>query len=291
MSSLLYGAAVALYLFSALVGLGTERERREGSVQARLDLWVLPLALIAHGWLLHDIIFTPEGVRFGFSYALSTALWLAAGIYWLESWSRPLLPLRVLVLPSTAVGVLLPIVFPGVPKVINQGVAFKLHLSVAMLAYSMLTIAMLHAIVMMMVERRLHTPPAQQIRKEGNGRLSKRTYGEEGVLGTLIDQLPPLLALERTLFRMIGAGFALLTATVVSGIGFSEQVFGQSMRFDHKTVFALLSWLTFGVLLFGRVRHGWRGRMALRFTVGGFAMLLLAYIGSRFVMEMLLHRG
>ena len=97
--------------------------------------------------------------------------------------------------------------------------------------------------------------------------------------------------MERMLFRLIGIGFALLTLTVVSGVFFSEELFGTAFKFEHKTIFTLLSWVLFGVLLAGRRWRGWRGRTALSFTLTGFTTLLLAYVGSRFVMEVVLHRG
>jgi ABC-type uncharacterized transport system permease subunit len=83
----------------------------------------------------------------------------------------------------------------------------------------------------------------------------------------------------------------LLTLTVLSGVVFSEQLFGIAFRWDHKNVFTMLSWALFGLLLAGRVWRGWRGRTALSFTLTGFATLLLAYVGSRFVLEVVLHRG
>jgi len=143
-----------------------------------------------------------------------------------------------------------------------------LHLLLAMLAYSLFTLALLHGLLMAVLERRLH-------RKEG------ATPGA----------LPPLLTLERLLFRLIGAAFLLLTLTLATGFAFSETLFGRAMRLDHKTVFGLLSWLTFGLLLAGRQLHGWRGRTALRWTLSGFVLLLLAYVGRRFVLEVLLGRS
>jgi ABC-type uncharacterized transport system permease subunit len=97
--------------------------------------------------------------------------------------------------------------------------------------------------------------------------------------------------METVLFRLIVAGFLLLTATLVSGVFFSEAVFGRALRFDHKTVFTFAAWIVFAGLLAGRLIFGWRGRTALRWTLTGFAMLMLAYIGSRFVLEVLLQRG
>ena len=109
-------------------------------------------------------------------------------------------------------------------------------------------------------------------------------------LSRFLEDLPPLLVLERILFRFIGLGFALLTLTAFSGVLFSEEIFGQPLRFDHKNVFTLVAWAVFGILLLGRRLWGWRGRTALRLTFGGFALLLLAYVGSRFVMEVILER-
>jgi ABC-type uncharacterized transport system permease subunit len=97
--------------------------------------------------------------------------------------------------------------------------------------------------------------------------------------------------MERLLFRLIALGFVLLTLTVISGVFFSEQLFGIPFRWEHKTIFTLLSWLLFGILLAGRHWRGWRGKTALTFTLIGFATLLLAYVGSRFVLEVVLHRG
>src|SRR5229473_3477188 len=103
--------------------------------------------------------------------------------------------------------------------------------------------------------------------------------------------LPPLLTMERLLFQIILAGFVFLTLTLATGIAFSETLFGRAMKFDHKTVFAVASWLIFAALLAGRYLYGWRGRVALRWTLVGFVALLLAYVGSRFVLEVILRRG
>jgi ABC-type uncharacterized transport system permease subunit len=103
--------------------------------------------------------------------------------------------------------------------------------------------------------------------------------------------MPALLSLETLVFRLTGAAFAVLTLTFVMGIAYSESFFGRAMRFDHKTVFVILSWLTFGLLLCGRWLYGWRGKTALKWTLTGFVMLMLAYPGSRFVLEVLLGRN
>ena len=109
-------------------------------------------------------------------------------------------------------------------------------------------------------------------------------------IGGQLSNLPPLLAMESLLFRMIFAGFCLLTLTLGSGVFFSEAIFGKALAFDHKTLFAFISWAIFAALLVGRRAYGWRGRVALRWTLAGFMVLLLAYVGSRFVSEVLLGR-
>mgnify|MGYP001411258681 CR=1 FL=1 len=231
-----------------------------------------PLAL--HGALLYAGLFAPLEPRFGFAYALSTMVWLAVLFYWIESLFYPLDGMQPPALALAALAAPLPALFPGrAAGAVAASLEFKLHIAMAMLAYSLFTIAMLHALLMALLERRLHPGT-------GAGAL-------QGPLGAL----PPLLTLERLLFRMIAAAFVLLTLTLATGVAFSESLFGQPLRFDHKTLFALLSWATFALLLAGRHWRGWRGRTALRWTLSGFVMLLLAYVGSRFVMEVLLGRS
>jgi ABC-type uncharacterized transport system permease subunit len=105
-----------------------------------------------------------------------------------------------------------------------------------------------------------------------------------------MQSLPPLLSMERLLFQIILAGFILLTLTLGTGMLFSEELFGKPMQFTHKTIFGILSWIIFGAMLGGRALYGWRGRVAMRWTLAGFISLFLAYIGSKFVLEELLHR-
>ena len=178
-------------------------------------------------------------------------------------------------MPPAGVAVLLPLAFPGTDfDAERTQPLFLPHLVCGTLAYGVLLLAAVHAALMGAAERALH----------GGG-------ASRWPLGGWLEQLPPLLVLERILFRLIGFGFLMLTLTTVSGVAFSEQVFGRPLSFDHKTVFTLVSWLLFGTLLVGRGLRGWRGRTALRFTLAGFALLLLGYVGSRFVLEVLLQRA
>jgi ABC-type uncharacterized transport system permease subunit len=228
---------------------------------------LVPLAL--HGWLLYQGVFARE-LRFGFAQALSVMMFLGVAVYWIESLFYSLEGMQPLVLPLAAVAAPLPALFPGLASsgAHAQATEFRLHLALAMIAYGLFVIALLHATLMAVAERQLH--------RKGTAAFP---------------HLPPLLTLETLLFRMIGAAFVFLTLTLITGIAFSETLFGRALRFEHKTVFALLSWLVFGLLLAGRWRYGWRGRTALRWTLTGFVLLILAYVGSRFVLEVLLGRG
>jgi ABC-type uncharacterized transport system permease subunit len=105
-----------------------------------------------------------------------------------------------------------------------------------------------------------------------------------------LPDFPPIMTMETLLFRIIGLGFVLLTFTLISGMLFSEQIFHQALKLNHKNIFTIISWLIFGSLLLGRERYGWRGRTAIRWTLTGFVVLLLAYVGSKFVLEVLLGR-
>lgn len=209
---------------------------------------------------------------------LSATLWVSVAAYWLENRNFSLDGLRVLVLPCAAVAALLPMLFPGsVVPLEGRSALFPWHVAISMLAYSTLTIAAFHAVLMALQEAQLHT--------------GLKVPGKKGWFSAAIDRLPALLTMEKLLFRLIAFGFALLTLTVLSGIVFSEELFGIPFKWDHKVIFTLLSWALFGLLLIGRHWRGWRGKTALSFTLSGFATLLLAYVGSRFVLEVVLHRG
>ncbi|MCX7179744.1 MAG: cytochrome c biogenesis protein CcsA [Proteobacteria bacterium] len=273
--------AILLHLLAAALYAGLAAHfwhtRWRGALLAQplagLQPWERALLLIAlafHGITLGQEIFSDGAMRFGFSAALSLILWLAIMLYWIESFYARMEGLQMLGLPLATVCVLLPAMFPGQHLLINaDSTAFRTHFLMAMLAYSLFTLAAMHALLMAVAEKHLH-----------KGRLSPLLAG-----------LPPLLTMERLLFRLIHIAFLLLTLTLLSGIFFSETLFGKAISFNHKTIFAILSWLIFGALLLGRHFYGWRGRQALRWTLAGFATLMLTYVGYRFVLEVILGRG
>jgi ABC-type uncharacterized transport system permease subunit len=284
---LLYAATALLYAGLAMHFWRT-RWRASAPRPAGVARWeraaiLAPFAL--HTWLLYHGLFVSPVLHFGFGQALSVTLWLAVLIYWIESAFVNLEGMQALVLPLAAVCVLLPALFPGLaaPSYANT-FGFRAHLALAMVAYSLFTIGALHAALMALLEGSLH---------RARVRVGPRTADARGpgALAGPLASLPPLLTLERLLFHILTLGFVLLTLTLATGAAFSEEVFGQAFRFNHKTLFAVLSWVIFGLLLAGRWRYGWRGRKALRWTLAGFVALLLAYVGSRFVLEVVLARG
>ena len=264
----IHGIASAAYLFLAWHFWNTRWRVVTAARPWERSAVLAPLVL--HAWLLYSGLFAVAELRFGFAQALSVMMFLAAAMCWLEAFFYPIEALYPLVLAAAAICAPLPAFFAGRVSPDAVSFEFRLHLIFGMLAYSLFTVAMLHALLIAKVERRLHGAPG---------------------LGGPLAQLPPLLTLERLVFTLIGAAFAVLTVTLVIGIAYSEAFIGRALRFEHKTVFVILSWLIFGLLLIGRWRYGWRGRTALRWTLAGFVLLMLGYPGSRFVLEVLLHRG
>ncbi|MDR2786905.1 MAG: cytochrome c biogenesis protein CcsA [Candidatus Accumulibacter sp.] len=227
----------------------------------------VPLFLQGSG--LYVALFSGGGLRFSFSLAASLMLWLAVLIHWLESFRSRMDGTQPMVLPLAALSAALPVVFPQTHEIAHaQAVGFRIHFLAAMLAYGLFTVSALNAVFMGIIEHKLH----------------------RRILTGQPASLPSILSMETLLFRIIGIAFLLLTLTLISGLAFSEQIFGKAFVFDHKISFAFASWIIFAALLFGRYKHGWRGRVALRWTLAGFFLLIVAYIGSRFVLEVLLGR-
>jgi ABC-type uncharacterized transport system permease subunit len=230
---------------------------------------LLGFAIAVHAAALYLDMFGGGTVRFSFALTVSVILWLAVVLHGFESLAYQQRGLLALILPTACAGVLLPLIFPVEhPLVHIDAWLFRLHFILAMLAYGVFLLATLQACLLWIAERELHDP----------ARLTAER------------RFPPLLRMENLLFRMLSVAFLLLTASLASGLLVSEQLNGTWIRADHKTIFAFLSWLIFGALLLGRKLRGWRGRKATAWTIAGFVMLLLAYVGSRFVLEIILNR-
>jgi ABC-type uncharacterized transport system permease subunit len=258
--------AVALGIAAAVAyGVTAATSARLGRTATR---WMLTAA-----WLLHALALgaglAGSAPHFGFAPALSVTAWLVLTVYGLESRLYPSLRTRRALTVLGAAAVLLALFFPGTPLHVSASPWLPLHLALGIASYGLFGAAVIHAWVMARAERQIRLaaePP-------------------DGV---------PLLTMERLTFRFVAAGFALLSATLLAGVLFSETLYGPAARawkWDHKTVFSILAWITFAVLLIGRSRFGWRGRTARRVLYAGSALLLLAYVGSRFVLEVVLSRA
>lgn len=258
-----------LYFIATLSAWLVRYRSTTTSMLPAIPLGILWLAIAVHAVALGDALFRGPGLNIGFSHAVSLIIWLSTVSYVVLGNDVRLTRLAVLYLaPFAVAAAALPTLVPGDHVVTYAGWAFRLHLVVAILAYALFTVAALHALLMLFLEKRLL----------------------EGALYSGEQSLPPLLRVEQLLFKLLGVAFVLLTATLVTGIFFSEALFGKAFQVTHKTVFAVLSWLIFGGLLVGHWRAGWRGKIAVRWTLVGFALLLLSYVGSKFVLEIVLKR-
>jgi ABC-type uncharacterized transport system permease subunit len=232
-----------------------------------LHRMMIALGIGLHGYLLYRDVFALGGFNLGLYYALSAIVWLTLLIYWLADFKQQLQSLQAFILPPAALFVLLPAFAIKNYYLPSAEISlFMAHIAIAILAYSLFTFAALHALLMTVAERTLHKQP---------------TFIK-------LPSFPPLMVMDQLLFRVITAGFVLLTITLISGMLFSEQVFGKPLQWNHKTIFSIASWLIYTWLLFGRYQYGWRGKTAVRWTLLGFVLLLLAYVGSRFVLHVLL---
>ena len=236
----------------------------------RSDKAVRQVVLVA--WLLHAVLLASSLIgdtpRFGFAPALSVTVWLVAAVYGVESKFYPQLRIRWVMCVLAAAVVGLAQIFPGAPLHPSASMWLPLHWALGIASYGLFGAAVAHAWLLGRTEDRI------RMAADANSGM-------------------PLLTIERLTFRLVGAGFVLLTATLIVAFLFTESLYGKGIawRWDHKTVFSLLSWLTFAVLLLGRTRFGWRGRRAARMLYVGSGLLFLAYVGSRFVLEVILGRA
>lgn len=256
--------ALGLPSLAALVGYACAA-LLENSSSTHLR-FALTLAWIAHSLAIFvDVAGIGSNImapRFGFAPALSMTVWLVLAVYLIESRFVPLPGARRVLAVLGIVVILLAWSFPGEvrPQVVSRWA--PLHWALGIASYGLFGAAVLHAAMLNRAERMMRP-----------GAAAKAPKGM------------PLLRLERMTFRFVTAGFVVLTAALILGVWVAVP-----WRWDHKAVFSILGWLVFAGLLAGRVAFGWRGPAATRGVYAGAGLLLLAYVGSRFVLEVLLHR-
>lgn len=243
---------------------------------ARTIRGLLVVAWLAQGLaiVLDALIFngTLAGARFGFAPALSVTTWLVLVVYALENRQVGLPGVRRALALLAAFTVAMAWLFPGRAHALHPASWAPLHWLLGFASYGLFGAALLHAALLRHAERQMRA------RSGASGQIpAPRPVGE--ALGM------PLLRLERLTLKFVSAGFVMLTLTLLLGFWITTP-----WRWDHKSVFSVLAWLVFATLLIGRARFGWRGRQAIRWLVAGSTLLLLAYVGSRFVLEVVLHR-
>lgn len=258
----LYGIA-ALALLPAFSGRGPAfvRERKGFAISAAAA------AVLLHTILVYAVIFLPHGMDLGFFNTASLVGWLVALIGFATLFKPHFGNLGIVLFPLAGVSALLAELFPSDRLMVIEGDwPLDAHIVLSLIAYSLFAVAAVQAIIIGAQEYRL------------------RRGAAAGVWNTL----PPLQLMERFLFQLIAAGFALLTVALIFGLLFVHNLLAQHLM--HKTVLSGIAWLVFAVLLWGRWHFGWRGRMAIRWTLGGFVVLALAYFGDKLILELILGR-
>jgi ABC-type uncharacterized transport system permease subunit len=260
--------AILFYLAGGiLIGLRLFRGGKPPVLGRALTLALGFSGLLLHTWLIYDAIFSRPGLNLAFFNALALTSWTVVTLLLISSLTKPVENLGILIFPLAALTLFLEARYPSLGFMRESaGWPIKIHILLSMLAYSLLTLASMQAILLAVQDHHLH---------------NRQPVG-------FVRALPPLQTMESLLFEMIGAGFVLLTLALVSGFAFLEDMFAQHLV--HKTVLSTLGWLVFGALLVGRLRYGWRGRTAIIWTLSGFVILMLAYFGSKAVLELILQR-
>ena len=268
MTTLLPGlAACILYLASVSSQLFALHDGSTRAGSARLARTLAAPALLLHLLSIGPAIVTASGLDFGLFKAASLFFWACALLAYLASFRMPLENLLLILYPLTVIALLTALFFhTQYAAHTAPGWGIGAHILLSILAYSTLCIAAVQAAALGLLINRLK---------------HRRVQG-------VLDLMPPLATMENLLFRLIWTGEALLTAAILTGALFLEDIFAQHLA--HKTVLSIVAWAVFATLLWGRHRLGWRGRTAISWTVAGFVLLILGYFGSKFVLQIVLHR-
>jgi len=223
------------------------------------SLWLL--ALIVHGASLILTWTSQQNGFIDFFAALSVVLWLTSFLLFLTQLTRPLENLGLLIIPFIPPTLLGSYFLPTNSASLNLENGLGIHIFASLLAYSMLTLAALHSMLLGLQIRQLHDHKPN----------------------ILVRTLPPLQDMESLLFKVIALGWLLLTLSLLSGFLYLDDLFAQHVA--HKTILSIVAWVVFATLLYGHWQYGWRGKKAIRWTLAGFFILMLAFFGSKFVLE------
>ncbi|MEE9358682.1 cytochrome C assembly family protein [Candidatus Vondammii sp. HM_W22] len=258
--------AIASYAASGIViSVRLFHEKTETNIPRPVGIGLGLAGVLLHGTILYQGIISDSGINLGFYAAFSLIAWSILLLLMLSAVTKPVENLGIFLLPLAILSILLEMHFSTAhlfPADASWGL--RVHVLISLLAYSLLAMASVQAVLLAVHDHHLHHRHP----------------------GGFIRALPPLITMETLLFEMIGLGFVLLTIGLISGFIFLENILIQ--RLAHKTILSIVAWFVFGTLLWGRFRFGWRGQKALIWTLIGFVVLMLAYFGSKFVVEVIL---
>ena len=256
---------ISILLYAAAIGLLLKHWSAAKDTADRQPLYFAAIAIIFHLVSLYSFIFTPQGIDIGFFSALSFTAWLMSALLVIASFTLPIGCLGLLVYPFALITLLLR-ALSDQQHLLTDSLApgLQTHILFSLLAYSLLSIAVAQAILLYIQDKYLH---------------NKHPSG-------FLHSLPSLETMEIMLFRIIGLGVIALSISLLSGFFYLDDMFAQHLV--HKTVLSLIAWCVFVILLWGHYRFGWRGKIAIRWSMSGFILLMLAYFGSKFVIELVL---
>ncbi|MCK4707714.1 MAG: cytochrome c biogenesis protein CcsA [Gammaproteobacteria bacterium] len=262
----IYMVLLTIILYLVATGLIARRLKDSAHDRSKKSILIIgSIAILLHGFILSQAIVTIAGFNLSLFNTMSVCM-AVIGVITLSAYSlRPLELLLMLIMPVSASSLLLAWMFPSMHLLpLESPLGLRIHVLISIVAYSLMFLATLHAVFLSIQNRHLHNHQT----------------------GGIVRLLPPLQEMEKLLFEIILTGFIFLSAALSTGFIFLENLFEQHLV--HKTILSILAWLLYAGLLLGHWLLGWRGRTAVRWTIGGFVCLMLAYLGSNFVLEYLI---
>ena len=258
-------ASVLATLFYCLSAFFIYKHLGKSSTQQRwVALSPAILATLIHAILLNQVIYQDNGLNLGFFAAFSLISWLIAIQILISAYFRRIESLGIAIFPISGLASIFASISPSMHLIETTSNAIQGHIMISIVAYSLITLGAFQASLLAYQDRaiRTHHP------------------------GGLVRYLPPIHDMESLLFLFLGFGFLCLSASLLSGFFYLEDIFAQHLV--HKTTLSIVAWFILGILLFGRLQFGWRGKTAIRWTISAFVFLMLAFFGSKLVLEFIL---
>ena len=260
MNETLYLVTLILYLIPCLSSLSNIKIIKNYS-------FLVAIGLITHALLIYNHVFN-QGVDLSFANSTLLLSWIIVLIYLLLNNKSKYQGLEIFTLiPALIIVLVFPLIQPDHQSIQYYSISASIHIIVAMLGYGLLAFGSIFSLFLLLFEKGLHA---------------------ETKNSSMISTSEPLLDIESKLFQIYWVGFTFLTFTLFSSLFFSNYLFGQSLDWNHKTIFTILAWLSYALVLFGRVQFGWRGKKSIIISLFAFAFLILAYLGTKFVVEIVL---